>query len=257
MSDNPLSTSEQLNVLFVPGAVTPAAITYGPLLGVLNHRLEPVVKDLEVYAADEPPANYELDLEVEGIGRAADHAGFDGFHLVAYSGGAGIALAFTAQYPDRLKSLALIEPAWIGNEDWSAEDRADWAALDQLMTLPNEERMNAFIRWHMRPGVEPPKPQLPPGPPPPWMAKRPAGLEALSQAFRSYRLDRARLCLLRGPVYYAVGSLSREFFERNGKTLASCFLDFRMEVYKGRSHFDPPHRAEPERFAQALLELWA
>jgi hypothetical protein len=33
------------------------------------------------------------------------------------------------------------------------------------------------------------------------------------------------------------------------------FPDFKIEEYEGRSHFDPPHRAEPDRFARALLDL--
>ena len=250
------SPAERAPVLFVPGGVTPAAISYGPLLAVLREQVQPVVKDLELYAAERPPANYGLELEVEGIRRAADAAGFTTFHLVGYSGGGAMSLAFTAMYPDRLKSLALIEPAWIGNEGWTVEDAADWAELNASMALPNEERMRAFMRWHMRPGVEPPRPQLPPGPPPPWMAQRPAGLEALAAAFKAYHLDRDRFRHFQQPVYYAVGSLSRAFFERNASTLAGFFPDLRVEVYEGRSHFDPPHRAEPERFARALFELW-
>jgi len=244
------------NVVFVPGGVTPAAISYGSLLNELKDQIKPVVKDLEVYATDKPPSNYGLELEIEGIRRAADNAGFQEFHLVGYSGGGAMSLAFAAKYPDRLRSLALIEPAWIGNEGWTPEDKVDWAELDRVMTLPNEERMSAFTRWHMRPGAEPPKMQLPPGPPPPWMAQRPAGLEAIERAFKAYRLDRERFRLLKHPVYYALGSLSRSFFERNGNTLAGFFPNFRAEVYEGRSHFDPPHRAEPERFAQALHQIW-
>jgi hypothetical protein len=88
------------------------------------------------------------------------------------------------------------------------------------------------------------------------MALRPGGLEALARAFRSYRLDRERLREFRGPVYYALGSDSRSFYERNARTLAGFFPDLRVEIYQGRSHFDPPHRAEPERFARALFGIW-
>ncbi len=244
-------------VIFVPGGITPAAISYGPLLGVLRDEVQPVAKELELYATEKPPQGYGLELEVEGICQAADEAGFDRFHLVGYSAGGGMSLAFATQYPERLESLALIEPAWIGNDDWTAEDRADWAELERVMALPAEERLGPFNRWHFREGVEPPKQQLPPGPPPPWMARRPAGVEALSQAFKAYHLDRERFRLMRRPVYYASGSLSRPFFERNGQTLAAYFPDLRAEVYEGRSHFDPPHRAEPERFARALRKIWA
>jgi pimeloyl-ACP methyl ester carboxylesterase len=244
-------------VVFVPGGVMPAAMSYGSLLEVIKDQVQPVVKDLEVYATDAPPSNYGLELEVEGIKRVADAAKFKTFHLVGYSAGGASSLAFAARYPDRLQSLALIEPAWIGNADWTPEDVADWAELDRVVALPADQRMSAFARWQMRPGLEPPKLQLPPGPPPPWMAKRPAGLDAISKAFKVYALDRDRFRSFQKPVYYALGDLSRSFYERNAKTLASFFPNFRTEVYVGRSHFDPPHRAEPERFARALGKLWA
>ena len=254
--------SEQLSgelspVILVPGGVMPAGLSYERLLAVIKDQVRAVAKDLEFYRSAAPPDNYGLELEVEGIKRAADAAGFDTFHLVGYSAGGASSLAFVAQYPDRLRSLALIEPAWIGNDDWTPEDVADWAELDRVMALPDDERMRAFARWQMRPGVEPPQLPLPPGPPPPWMAQRPAGLVAVSRAFKEYRLDRQRFRSFRQPVYYALGSLSRPFYERSAKTLAGLFPDFRMEVYEGSSHFDPPHRADPERFARALLSLWA
>ena len=38
-------------------------------------------------AGDEPPPNYALDVEITGILRTAEAAGFDRFHLVGYSAG--------------------------------------------------------------------------------------------------------------------------------------------------------------------------
>ena len=250
-------SDELAPVVLVPGGVMPGGMSYGQLLNVIQDQVHAVAKDLEVYRTATPPADYGLGLEVDGINRAADAAGFDTFHLVGYSAGGASSLAFAARYPDRLRSLALIEPAWIGSEDWTPEDVTDWAELDRVMALPDDERMRAFARWQMRPGLQPPQLQLPAGPPPSWMAQRPTGLVAVARAFKAYRLDRQRFRTFRQPVYYALGSLSRPFYERNARRLAGLFPDFRVEVYEGRSHFDPPQRAEPERFARALRELWA
>jgi pimeloyl-ACP methyl ester carboxylesterase len=177
----------KLPVVFVPGGVMPAELSFGPLLSVVRDQIRPIVKDLEVYATDAPPADYRVDLEVEGIRRAAEAAGAERFHLVGYSGGGAFSVAFTAKCPERLISLALIEPAWIGSP--TEDDAEDWAALARVMTLPPEERMQAFMAWHMRPGLQPPAMRLPPGPPPAWMAKRPAGQAAMSRAFHMYTLD--------------------------------------------------------------------
>ena len=251
MEKNESTSNGRPPVILVPGGVNPAAISYGPLLEVIKDEAHVVVKDLEVYATDTPPPGYGLELEVEGIKRAAEAAGLKSFHLVGYSGGGAASLAFLVKYPELIRSLALIEPAWTGNDP---EDAADWSEMERMMALPPNERMQAFIRAGLRPGVEPPPP--PPGPPPTWMVKRPAGLEAMTRAFRAYRLDRESFRHFRRPVYLALGSLSHPIHHK-AKVLTSLFPDIRVEVYEGLHHFNPPHRAEPERFARALRELWA
>lgn len=243
-------------VVFVPGGIMPAGLSYGALLPVLGDEVQAVVKDLEVYAGDTPPPDYGLEMEVAGIQRVADAAGLQTFHLVGYSAGGASSLAFAARYPERLRSLALIEPAWIGNEGLTAEEQADLAELDRVVALPPDDRMRAFLRWQMREGVDPPALPFTSSSAPPWMAARPAGIAAIDRAFHTYRLDRELFRRFPQPVYYALGSLSTPFYERTARTLGEVFPDLEVDVYEGRSHLDPPHRAEPERFAQALRSLW-
>src|SRR5213595_3099253 len=135
---------------------------------MLGEHVNAVVKDLEVYSGEQPPPDFSLDLEVNGILREADVHGFDRFHLVGYSGGGASSLAFAARHPERLLSLALIEPAWMGNEWLSPEEEAVRREFDRIMSLPPEQMMPAFVAVQLAPGVPPPPP--PPGPPPPWMA---------------------------------------------------------------------------------------
>ncbi len=256
MAKRASARAEKQTALFVPGGVTPADLAYGGVIRALDGQVNALTKDLDVYAGDRPPTDFGLGTEVEGILRTVEEAGIERFHLVGFSAGGAVSLAFAAKYPQRLRSLALVEPAWIGNDGWTAEDTVDFAELDRVMALPPAERMPAFQRWQLRPGVEPPPMPPPFGPPPAWMAKRPAGLDAFDRAFKTYTLDRTRLREFHRAVYYAYGSLSRPFYERNAATLAKLFTDFRVEVYEGRWHFDPPHRSEPERFAKALLAFW-
>ena len=70
-------------------------------------------------------------------------------------------------------------------------------------------------------------------------------------------MDLDRLRHFQQPVHLAIGSLSNPIEERKAKTLSALFPAFRLEIYEGLHHFNPPHRAEPERFARALRELWA
>ena len=103
--------SAPLPVVFLPGGVTPVALSYAPLLEELGGEISPLLKDLEVYAEDEPPADYSIQLEVDALERAVDAAGLDTFHLVGFSGGGAVSLDFAAQHPERLRSLAIYEPA--------------------------------------------------------------------------------------------------------------------------------------------------
>ena len=232
----------------------PAEPAYATLLDVLGDRVEAVAKDLELYSEDQPPPDYSLGTEAQGLLREADERGFDRFHLVGYSGGGASSVAFAALHGERLLSLALLEPAWAGNERTPAED-ALWQRFRELEALPPDEFMAGFTRLQLAPGVEPPP--RPDGPPPPWMAKRPAGLRAIMAAFDNGELDLEALRAFDKPVYFAVGGRSNpDYFVRMAERLAAIFPDFTIETFPERHHFDPPHRVEPERLSSSLLALW-
>jgi pimeloyl-ACP methyl ester carboxylesterase len=241
--------------ILLPGGILPADLAYSALLEALGAGVKALPKDLEVYAGEEPPPDYSLDAEVEGVVRTAAASGFDRFHLVGYSAGGAAGLAFAARYPGGLLSLALLEPAWAGNEDLHPGETALRQKFVGMMALPAEELMPAFVRVQLAPGVDPPPP--PPGPPPPWMKTRPAGLRAIIAAFDSGELDLEALRRFERPVYFALGGLSNpDLYAREAERLSRVFQDFTLEVFEERHHFDPPHRAEPERLAASLRVLW-
>jgi pimeloyl-ACP methyl ester carboxylesterase len=241
-------------VVLLPGGVLPAEPAYAALLQVLGARVNAVAKDLEVYSEDQPPPDFSLDLEVNGILREADAHGFDRFHLVGYSRGGASSLAFAALHGERLLSLALLEPAWAGN-DRTPPEEALMQRFRALEPLPPDQFMAGFMRLQLGPGVEPPPP--PGGPPPPWQAKRPAGLRAFIDAFDNGDLDVVALRAFDRPVYFALGGRSNpDYYGRMAERLAAIFPDFTVETFSERHHFDPPHRVEPERLASSLLALW-
>ena len=244
-----------MRVILLPGIVLPAEAAYGALIDALEPEVEAVAKDLEVYATPEPPEAYSLELEVAGVLREADARGWGRFHLVGYSGGGAAALALVATHADRLTSLALLEPAWAGTWDLSPAEQAVWLEQERLERLPDDEFIQAFVRLGVRPGVSLPAP--PPGDPPPWMAKRPAGIRAILRAFRNGAIDQEALRRFDRPVYFALGALSNpDHYEEIEKRLSGVFRDFELEVFEERHHFDPPHRVEPERMAGSLKTLW-
>ncbi len=241
--------------ILLPGGVMPAELAYGALLAALGDDVQAVAKELEIYADATPPAGYTLQHEIDGILRTADAAGLDRFHLVGYSAGGASILAFAARHPERLLSLALIEPAWMGNDELTAEERATWRRFKDIEALPPDQMMAAFVASQLAAGVEPPPP--PPGPQPPWMASRPAGLQTITETFRTGSLDLDRLRAFDKPVLFALGGRSNpDYYGRMAQRATTIFPDVTIEVFAQRHHFDPPHRIEPERTATVLRALW-
>jgi pimeloyl-ACP methyl ester carboxylesterase len=241
--------------MLLPGIVLPAEPAYGALIEALGPDVEALAKDLEVYATPEPPQDYSLEVEIEGVLREADAHDWAHFHLVGYSGGGAASLALAAARAERLASLALLEPAWAGNRDLSPAEKALWIQFDRLEGLPVEQVMSTFVRLGLKPGVPLPAPPL--GDPPPWMAKRPAGIRAIQGAFKRSDIDGEALRHFDRPVYFALGALSNpDQYGEIAKRLSGVFPDFELEVFDERHHFDPPHRIEPERLANSLKKLW-
>ena len=251
-----VASMPKTDVILLPGSVLPAGLAYAALLERLGDGVDARAKELELYAGKEVPPDYTLEDEVEGVLRAAGQAGFDRFHLVGYSAGGAASVAFAARHPGRLRSLALLEPAWAGNDDLDPAERAVRREIDRIATLPPGEMLPAFVRANLGPGVTPPAP--PPGPPPPWMASRPAGLKAVTAAFTACELDIDALRRFDAPVYLALGALSHpDLYAKVAERLGAVFGDFTLDVFEERHHFDPPHRAEPARMATALRAHWA
>jgi pimeloyl-ACP methyl ester carboxylesterase len=241
----------RIPVIFLPGIIMPAALRYAPLLKELGDSVQALTKQLEVYAHDAPPPQYAIEDEVEGISRAADAAGFERLHLYGHSGGGVCALAYVASHPERVLTLAVDEPA----TDFSPQERAEMREiLQRIGSLPPSEQMREFLKLQVAAGV--PLPPPPSGSPPPWMASRPAGVNAFMDALLRYQLDPERLRAFSGPVYYSYGSLSSPHWYAMRDRLAAHFPDFTAELYEGANHLNTSHQREPARVAAALRRLW-
>jgi len=249
-----LSTSERMvpAVIFLPGILMPAALRYERLLDALGEDVDPVVKELEVYRGPStPPLGYSLEVELAGIGRAADEAGLERFHLYGHSGGGACALAFTASQPDRVLTLAIDEPAI----DFGPEDLQEIRDVFlPMLELAPEQQMAAFVQQQMLDGVDPPS--RPDGPAPPWMSNRAEGVAAMLRAFLDSAVPIERLGEFDRPAYYSYGTLSNASWERRAERLSTVLPNLTVERYEGRSHMDTSHMAEPDRVARALRRLW-
>lgn len=243
-------------VVLLPGGILPAQPAYQALLAELGNDVDARAKDLEMYLGEAiPPSGYSLQTEVEGIRRVADDAGFETFHLVGYSAGGASSLAFASRYPERLRSLTLMEPAWAGRTGQTPEEAAVFDRFRAIPELSPDGIMPAFVRTQLAPGIEPPPP--PPGPPPSWMPSRLKGIGGFMAAFEAFEPDFNVLRRFDRPVYFALGGRGNpDLYARMAARLREVFPDFTLDVFEDRHHFDPPHRVEPARLAAALRQLW-
>lgn len=240
-------------VVCVPGSVAPAAQRYAPLVAHAGNVGDFHMKDLEVYREDAPPSDYSIDQELDAIDRFAAATGLDRFHLVGYSGGGFISIAYGATRPERVLSLAVFEPARIPG-DLTGEERDFFSGLERkLQGLSGLEFMSTFVREQVAPGVEVAPPA---GPPTAEMRKRPAGIAALIRAFEAYAFDRELLRRVTFPVYYAHGDLSHPEQAVKAGILARLLPDVHVHRFAGVHHFVPPELIYTDAHAAALAGLW-
>ena len=242
-------------VICLPGAIAPAAQRYAPLAAAVGGRAKLHFKDHELYRGDTPPGDYSVEMELEAVDRFAGSLGLDRFHLVGYSGGGFLSLAYAGTRARRLLSLALFEPAMVPGRR-TAEEQAAMDALNaQLDGLEGSAFMAAFVRAQLKPGVQPPPP--PSGPPAPGMERRPAGTAAMIRAFLAYSFDRGLLRASEFPVYLGYGDLTNDFQAVQASVLARLFADIRIQRFAGVHHFVPPEQIYTPDHALALEDLWA
>ena len=239
------------SVLFIPGSIFPAADCYGKLLSILKDDINFIMKDHEIYA-DMPLETWRLNIEVEALRRFADSMGFDSFHVVGYSFGASLALAYASKYLERLRSIALVEPDWIGNIGMSSEELQQREELKKLQHVPPEKFLQEFMRLKVRSEVNVTQLDVTPV-----LEKRTVGVRAFLRSFQTAELLYGKLRKFNGPLYIAIGDLSSPVEEAKAKRLATHFLDCNIEVYNNCHHWTPPQISQPERFADALRRLWS
>jgi pimeloyl-ACP methyl ester carboxylesterase len=249
------NVSVQPTVILISGGNDIGATTYRPLIKTIRHEARVLVKNLEVSTLALASPVYEFKQEIVGLRDAIDEAGIEQFHAVGYSGGGTVCLAFAAEYPERLQSLALIEPAWLGNQQREPAETGYWEEIDRIMLLPPAERVAAFVQFQVREDLDLTSvvhaQQLS------FVQKRFTYVWTMNQAFKRYPFKQERLRQFSGPVYVGVGSLSHAHEYWKARRLAEFFPDTQIEVYEGLHHFHPPQEAEPERLARVLRDLWS
>jgi pimeloyl-ACP methyl ester carboxylesterase len=114
-------------IVLVPGGLSgwlswiPFAERLAPERKVIRVQL----RSVELAEAGEPfPADYGIPTEREALRTTVDELGLESFDLAGWSHGGFVSLAFALEYPERVRTLTLIEPGafWIPRELGHASD---------------------------------------------------------------------------------------------------------------------------------------
>ncbi len=237
-------------VWIAPSAIDPSGSSSARFAARLAADGRPVtLKALEVWECD-PEAPYDLETEVEGVIRVAAAAGLARFHLFGFSAGGTVALATALRGGDWILSLTVLEPAVIGDDDWHPAE-AEWrASMAEVNSLPRDQRAEAFNELLMRPGVSRPPPTVPL---PAW-DERAEMLEAVL-AHTGFESD--ELAGISTPTLVVACGQSNPRFTLLADRMAEVMPNAVTEVWPDLSHFSPPYRLEPDRFASLLERFWS
>jgi pimeloyl-ACP methyl ester carboxylesterase len=228
---------------------TPAERSVELVAPIVVGRAEIVPKALEVWA-DAPRASYSLDDEVEAVRRAAEDHGWSRFHIVGFSAGATVALICARLLASSVVTVALIEPATIGDDDWSTGE-ADWRVrMQAIFELSPAPRNIAFRRAVMHPDEPVP---ASPGPP---LESSERGL-LLEHALARTGYASWDWAALTQPLLIVTGGRSHPRFAEVSARLCEVVPHASAATFPSRSHLQSPQRHEPDRLSALLVGLWA
>ena len=159
-----------------------------------------------------------------------------------------VALAATLALGPAVQSLTLLEAAVIGDDDWHHAETAFRASLAAVLALPPEQRIPAARQLFARPG----EPLPPLGPPAPCDARS----DVLEDMLAQVGFTSSDLAAITVPVLAISCSRSHPRFQYQDERLVQVIPRARTVVFSDCSHLDPPHRTEPARFAELLIDFW-
>lgn len=90
---------------------------WGPFLKCFNGSHRMIVPDLPGFGETSPLSSggYDIPSQVERLNRFVEKIGLKSFHLVGISMGGYIAAYYAGEYPEKVKSLALMAPAGVAS----------------------------------------------------------------------------------------------------------------------------------------------
>ena len=151
-------------IVLVPGGLS-GWISWKPHAEILSKNFKVVrVQLLNMTAAEKhqtPEPGYSLRSESEALKNTLDKLGTQKINLVGWSHGGEVSLDFALNYPERINTLTLIEPAayWVARGYGQFENEMHEFVLmfESFHNPPSEEDLIRFLKMNglIPPGVDP------------------------------------------------------------------------------------------------------
>ena len=193
-----------------------------------------------------PGHGYDMGMEVAAV---AEAAGSGPVHLAGFSAGATVALAAALALGESVRSVALLEPAFIGDDDWDPAEARWRATIATLRASGSPGQAEAFRAMLMAPGESAPPSRRPVA----WDF-RDALLGTMLSGHTGF--ESASLARIDAPVLLVRGGRSAARFGLVGRRLKAVCPRASQHVFPALHHFAPPFREEPEQLANVLLGFW-
>lgn len=155
---------ERIPIVLVPGGLS-GWISWKPHAEILSKNFKVIrVQLLNMTVAEKhltPEPGYSLHSESEALKNTLDKLGFQKINLVGWSHGGEVSLDFALNYPERIATLTLIEPAayWVarGYGQFENEMREFILLFESFHHPPTEEDLIRFLKINglVPPGVDP------------------------------------------------------------------------------------------------------
>ena len=212
----------------------------------LRDRFEVTLLGLRVWGLD-PGDGYGMDVEVRAV---AEAAGGEPVHLAGFSAGATVALAAALAVGDTVRSVALLEPAFVGDDDWDPSEARWRAAIGSLRSTATAAEVERFREALMAPGVRPPPSRGPAA----WDFRDDllGTMLAANTGFQS-----SDLAAIRAPVLAVRGGQSTRRFGLVARRIQEVCPQAAEHVFPDLHHFAPPYREEPEELARVMHRFWS
>jgi pimeloyl-ACP methyl ester carboxylesterase len=145
-------------VVLVPGGLSGwlSWIPHAERLSADRKVIRVQLRSVELAEAGEPfPDDYGVLTEREALHATVNELGLDSFDLAGWSHGGLVSLAFALEYPERVRTLTLVEPGafWILRETGHASDALAGAEADDRSFTGREITVDDLNDFLVRAGL--------------------------------------------------------------------------------------------------------